>query len=313
MNGRVAHRASLIFLRLVMERWDCRRARVRRERVTLQTQQIHLRAIEQPRIRRAMGRMAAHASFYLYGLVLIHEGSRLVAVALEAAGILCGSGPELPRQESAVRIVTVIALDQPLVDSVTKRTVELLLHFLMTAVTQLRGLLLHQELAFVRVMRRVAVNTTHIVLQVHGPTEIAVFFPIGVAAQTAGTDCLSGRILEREDLGLVSAALDMVFAWSVASLAAMPFRTFLRVQCCYKMRGVFIALIEALGRHVFVAGFADLRSHVLRRIFGRLIRRLLGLLVLISVSVFSGLAASGIAGHHDRDEDKDDWVYRGRG
>jgi hypothetical protein len=88
MNGRVAHRASLIFLCLVMERRDRGSARIRRERVTLQAQQVYMRALEQAGIRRAVGGMAARASFHLDGLMLIHERPRLVAVALETSRVL---------------------------------------------------------------------------------------------------------------------------------------------------------------------------------------------------------------------------------
>lgn len=88
MNGRVAHRASLIFLRLVMERRDRLGARIRRECVALQAQEVYLRAFEQPRIRSTVRRMAGHASFDLHGFVLVHERSRFVAVALEAARVL---------------------------------------------------------------------------------------------------------------------------------------------------------------------------------------------------------------------------------
>ena len=48
MNGRVAHRASLIFLCLVVECRDRWSARIRRKCVTLEAEQIHLRAFEQP-------------------------------------------------------------------------------------------------------------------------------------------------------------------------------------------------------------------------------------------------------------------------
>ena len=109
MNGRVAHRAGLIFLRLVMERRDRRGARIRRECMALQAQEIYLRAFEQPWIRGTVRRMASYASFDFHGLVLVHERARFVAVALEAAGVLGGSSSELPVQESAMRIVAVVA------------------------------------------------------------------------------------------------------------------------------------------------------------------------------------------------------------
>ena len=162
-----------------------------------------------------------------------------------------------------MRVVTVIALHQPFVHLVTERTVELLLNFLMTAVTQLRRLLFHQELAFFCGMGRMAVDTAHVVLQVGRSPEIAVFFPIGMTGQAAVTDFLCGSILEGKNLGLVPATLDMLLAWPVASFAAVPFWPLLRVERGHKVGRVLIALVEALRGHVFVTGFADLGAHIL--------------------------------------------------
>src|SRR2546425_1516730 len=120
-----------------------------------------------------------------------------------------------------MRIVAVIALHQPFVHLVTERTVELLLNFLMTAVTQLRRLLFHQELGLFRTVRRVAVDTAHVVLQMGRSPEIAVFLPVGMTGQATVTDVLRGCILEGKDLGLVSTAIDMLLAGTVASFAAV--------------------------------------------------------------------------------------------
>ena len=65
-----------------------------------------------------------------------------------------------------MRIVAIVALDQSLIHLVMERPVKLLLHFLMAAVAQLRQLFLHQVLAFLSVVGRVAVNAANVVLQV---------------------------------------------------------------------------------------------------------------------------------------------------
>ena len=54
-----------------------------------------------------------------------------------------------------------------------------------------------------------------------------MFFGVLVATEAAGAGLLWGGIFEREDLGFVAAAIDMFFAGTVASLAAMPFHSFL--------------------------------------------------------------------------------------
>ena len=96
MNGRVAHRARLIFLRLVVEGGNSRRSRIRRERVTLQAKEVYLCALQQPRIGRTVRRVARRAAFYLHDFVFIHERSRFVRVTLETNLILRSRSPQLP-------------------------------------------------------------------------------------------------------------------------------------------------------------------------------------------------------------------------
>ena len=153
MNGHVAHRASLVFLRLVMERRDRRSTLVCRECVALEAHQVDVCALEQAGIGRAVGSVAAGTSFHLDGLMLVHERPRLIAMALETAGVLRHRSPELSVQKSSVRIVAIVALHQAFVHFVPKRPIELLLHFLVTSVAKLGRLLLHQELALFCVMR----------------------------------------------------------------------------------------------------------------------------------------------------------------
>ena len=105
----MTHGAGLIFLRLVVERRRCRRARVCRECMAFQAQQVHLAALQQPRVRIPVRRMARRAPLELHRLMFKYEGSLLVRMAFEAHRILRTRRAQLPRLKSAMRIVAVHA------------------------------------------------------------------------------------------------------------------------------------------------------------------------------------------------------------
>ena len=137
MNGNVTQRASLIFLRLVMKSWCRRRSGIDRQRMALQAHQVHLAALQQARIRRSMRSVAGYAALYLDRRMLVHKRPGLFCVALKAHRILRGSGPQLARQESAMRIMAIAALHEPFVNTMVKSARELLLCFEMAAVAKL--------------------------------------------------------------------------------------------------------------------------------------------------------------------------------
>ena len=191
MNRRVAQGAGLILLRLIVEAWSWRRpwpGRIRREGMALQAQQVHLGALQQARIRRAVRRMARGAAFDLHRFVLVDERPGLVRVALEAHQILRARRAQLPRQESTVRIVAIVALHESFVHAMVECPVELLLYLLMAAVAEQRRFFLHQELAFFGVVRIVAIDAAHSILQVRRAREVAVLLAILVAIQAARAD-----------------------------------------------------------------------------------------------------------------------------
>jgi len=74
-------------------------------------------------------------------------------MTLEAHCILRRCRSQLPVQESAVRIVAIAALHHSFVHPVMERPSELLGHFLVAAIAELRLLFLHQALAFFRMVR----------------------------------------------------------------------------------------------------------------------------------------------------------------
>src|SRR5258708_12066872 len=60
---RVTQCARLVLLRLVMERWNCRSRGINRQRMAFKTKQVHVAALQQPRIRRTVRSVAPHATF----------------------------------------------------------------------------------------------------------------------------------------------------------------------------------------------------------------------------------------------------------
>lgn len=258
----MAHGAGLILLGLIVEGRSRGRSRVRGKGVTLQTEQVHLRALEQARVGIAVRGMARDAALGFHRRVLEDERSRFVAMALEARSVLRCRDAELAALEPAMRIVAVAALHEAFVDAVMKRARELLLGFQMAAVTQLRRLLFHQELAFPGVMRTVAIVASDVVLQMRRAREIAVFLAGLVAIEAARAGLCRRNALETENFGLIATALDVGLAWAVAGLAAMPFGAPLRVQRGHKVRRSLEIFVEALRGHIFMAGLAGFGAYI---------------------------------------------------
>src|ERR1700674_704651 len=170
------------------------------------------------------------------GVVLINKWSLLVGVALEADRVLRGRGPQLSRQESTVRVVAIRAFHQAFIYPVMERPVELLLLVQVAAVTEVGLFQLHQKLAFCGMVRVVAVRTSHAVLQVRRPLEVAVFFAVLVTIEAARADLFCRDALERKYLALVPAALDVRFSRAVAGFAAMPLGALLRIERGHEVR-----------------------------------------------------------------------------
>src|SRR5690349_17554282 len=99
MYGRMAHRAGLVFLGLVMERRSRGGRSVHRERVAFETNQVYVAALQQPRVRRTMRCVASHATLSLDGSVLPGKWPCLVRMAVEANHVLRSSGAQLLRQK----------------------------------------------------------------------------------------------------------------------------------------------------------------------------------------------------------------------
>src|SRR5579862_8805840 len=143
--------------------------------MAFQAHQVYLAALQQPRIIRSVRCVACCASFRLEHRMLENKGARLIGVALVANCVVRRSSAQLPCVKSAMRIVAVRTLNQSFVYAMVKGPRKLLTHFQMAAVTKLWLLLFHQVVAFLGVMRIVAIGAADIVLQVRGAPKIGVF------------------------------------------------------------------------------------------------------------------------------------------
>lgn len=106
--------------------------------VTRETQLVHPSEFQQPRIGRAMRRMAGRTSFGLERRVLVSERTLLVCMTFNARRIGAGCQPRLLEFETAVRIVTITALHRAFEHLVMKGLVEVGLNLVVTADTELR-------------------------------------------------------------------------------------------------------------------------------------------------------------------------------
>lgn len=237
MYGYVAQRACLILLRLVVEGRRSWSAQV--TRMAAQAQQVHLVLHQQTLVRRSVRRMACRAALKLR-FMLVDKRPLLFRVALVANLVARSICPQLFWPECPVGVVTIVALNQSLVDAVMERPRKLGFHVHVARVAKFRRFGFHQELAFLAMMWRVAIDAGHTVRQMHGTVIVAVLLAVLVTPQTASAGFLRRNALEREYFRFVSAAIDMLFAWTVACLTTLPLRSFvgshLGIQCGSKVR-----------------------------------------------------------------------------
>jgi len=143
-----------------------------------------------------------------------------VRVALEADRALLRRHPYLLRQHRAVRVMTIIALDQPFQYAVPKRHIELTFLRQMTRKAQLRLGLREQKFFRSGVMSRMAVCATHAVLGVDRIDGVHLLRASGMAAHAASIDLLRGMVFEDEELGFVAGILNVCCRRAMTALAA---------------------------------------------------------------------------------------------
>jgi hypothetical protein len=264
VDGDVAERAGLVFLRLIVERRRSRRPSGCGLGMTANAQKIDLILDEHARVGRTVGRMTDHAAFD-FRFVLVYKRSLLFAMALVANLVARSVRAQLLGAKRAMRAMAIIALDQAFIDTVVERSRELRTHIHVARVTKFRRFRLHQELTFFGMVRRVAINAGDAVCCVHRAVIIPMLFGVLMAAQAPGSGLLWRYVLKGEDLGFVAPAIYVFFPRAMASLAAVPFHTFVRVEFGIHGGGEVSGGCE-IRIDVFVAGLAGVGTHVECRI-----------------------------------------------
>lgn len=223
MNLRMAHGARLILGALVMNRsyrLTCRSVHI--GCMTPQAQEVDVVYLQQPRIGRAMGRVAVQATVLgLHRSVLEDEWTHGVGVALGADRELAGCGSHLVAHLRPMWIVAVAALDESGVNAVAVGPREFRLLGGMASIAQFRLLFHQQEVNVGRFVRTVTRRATDAVRQVRRLGKVLRLQAGLVALRTDGCGLRRTQLLEANDLGGVAAAFHMRLRWAVAALASM--------------------------------------------------------------------------------------------
>jgi len=191
--------------------------------MTLVAQHVDVRHVQQARILRAVRTVARRASFRLDRGMLVNERSTHIRVALGADLVLIGRGPQVIVPEGTVHVVAVAALDQPLIHPVMERHAERRLYVTVALIAERRLRGLEQVLRRLAVVNAVTACATDTGLAVRRTQEIGM--RTRVAGEALGIDLLRRSGGKVEDLGLVTASLNVRLARSVAVLAGDAFVT----------------------------------------------------------------------------------------
>lgn len=120
-----------------------------------------------------------------------------------------------------------------------------------------------QKLRFLGMVRGMAGDTTHVtpgVLRIDG---IHVLVAARMARQAPRVNFLGGVFLENENLGLVSAASNVVCARTVASFAALVRRTTLGIE-----RGLPVGSFLPIIIDIFMTSLASVRTDIVGSVGG---------------------------------------------
>ena len=210
-------------------------------------------------------RCVASGTTFDLRLMLVNEGTLLLAMAFVADLVSRCVRSQLFRTKRPVRAVAIIALDQSFVHAVMEGTRKFRAYAHMARVTELRRLSLHQVLALRGEVRRVAINARDAVGQVHRAVIVSMLFGVLVAAKAPSAGLLQRGVFKCKDFGFVAAAVDVLFPRTMASLAAMPLHAFVRVELRVNGGGEVGGSGE-IGIEVLVAGLAGIGTHVKCRV-----------------------------------------------
>jgi hypothetical protein len=258
VNAGVANGARLILLVLVVRRADWKTGgEIRRRGVALQANRVHVRSIQQTRIRTTVRRVAGNAAFGLDHIVLIHKRSSRFGVALGADRILLRSRLEALAPKRSVGVVAVGALDQAFLHLVMERHIELRLDIGVALETQLRLRDLEEMVPIRAGVNAVTTDAAHIRFAVTRALEVGMLSR--VAAETLRVHILGRRLGGIEDLARVTHAVHVCLTRSVAAFAGDP-------ALAMHLRDLRVRIVSKFLRGLFVAGRARFRTNELARI-----------------------------------------------
>jgi hypothetical protein len=156
--------------------------------MALQTEQVHIAHPKHVNVRASVRNMARRAPLNLHWLVLEDKWPLLVGMAAKANRILRRCMPHLFRQNRSVDVVTVATVNQPLINAVVERHLELRPLLQMAGIAKLRLGFYQQELSSFRVVRRVTGNAANAILGVHRVDGVHVLRPTRVTTYSLGGD-----------------------------------------------------------------------------------------------------------------------------
>ena len=137
-----------------------------------------------------------------------------------------------------------------------KRFGKIRFSFQMAGVAHLRLRRLKQLPLHFRVVHRMAINATYVVLEVLRAQEVGVFFPKFVTSKTPFGRLLARQSDKTDDLFWIG-RLGVSLAWPVAAFASLPLHSMLVMQCL-PVRSIIEGLAD-----VFMAGFTSICPDIL--------------------------------------------------
>lgn len=229
--------------------------------MALVAQRGNRRHIQQPRILRAVRRMASGATLSPDRSVLEREWPTHINVALGADGVLVGRGSQIDQIERAVRVMAVGALDQAFIHPVVNRQIELRFLVSVAPVAEPRLRSLQEVFLCLAVVYAVAADATHICLSVRRTLEVGMRRPM--AAQTRRIHFLVRMLRGVEDLRDIAASVNVRLACPVAvftghaigavHLGHLGVRVFRKLLADF-----FVAAGAGIGANKFRAGAGGL-------------------------------------------------------
>src|ERR1051326_526419 len=106
--------------------------------MAFKAEQVNVAPAQQPRIGRAVRRVASYAALCFFRRMLKGEGASFVGVTVETKLVLGSRGAQLVCQKPAMRIVAIAAADQAFIYFVMERLGKIWLHIEMAGVAKLR-------------------------------------------------------------------------------------------------------------------------------------------------------------------------------